>query len=105
MQLNNPSLAMAANAYRRLYGEWPTQVRFSPYHFGHWATDLDADALVLLALVFDVLVTTNEESPRLTVSGRHGAVTYDEGVIEADWDPAPFDEWLVEQASKLRSAS
>ena len=104
MDLGNPSLAMAANAYRRLYGEWPTRVRFAPPHFGEWASHLDTHALVLLASVFEIEVTTEEKSPRLTVSGPRGAVTYDEGVIKADWDPAPFNQWLAEQASKLAAA-
>jgi hypothetical protein len=96
--LSNPSLAMASNVYRRQHGVWPEAVRFHPDHFVPWSRELTVEALALLACVFDVTVTTAEPSPRLTVSGLHGAVTYDHGVTEADWDHEPFDAWLYEQA-------
>jgi hypothetical protein len=99
--LDNPSLAMASNAYRRRYGAWPEWVRFAPGHFGPWAADCDAESLILLASVFDVSVTSREQSPRLTVGGPEGEITYNEGVTEADWDSTPFDEWLNGEANKL----
>lgn len=98
--LDNPSLAMAANAYRRIHGEWPTWARFAPEHFGHWATELDPFALIALATVLEVSVTTKEPSLRLTVGGPAGELTYDRGVTEADWEIEPFERWVREESAK-----
>lgn len=101
---DNPSLAMASNAYRRLFGVWPGAVRFAPGHFAGYASGLSSDQLELLCTVFEVTVSPAERSPRLTVSGPEGVLTYDEGVDEADWDQAPFDRWLESEAAQPRPA-
>jgi hypothetical protein len=101
--VDNPSLAMAANAYRRLHGTWPEQVRFAPGHFAGMATNSTPHGLEILATAMDVLVSSAERSPRLTVSGRHGALTYDDQVTEADWDAAPFHAWLRAEAERKRA--
>jgi hypothetical protein len=97
---HNPSLAMASNAYRRRFGVWPAAVRFAPAHFAGYASELSSDQIELLCNVFEVTVSKAETSPRLTVSGREGALTYDEGVEESDWDQAPFDRWLESAAAR-----
>ena len=99
--VSHPSLAMACNAYRRLHGQWPEAARFAPGYFASIATDMSTGQLILLATVFDVTVSVRERSPRVTVSGVHGALTYDHGVQAADYDEAPFDEWLRSEAQRL----
>lgn len=39
-------------------------------------------------------------SQRLTVGGPGGEITYDDGVTDADWDGAAFDEWLQSEADR-----
>lgn len=92
--MQNPSLGMAANVYRRRYGEWPQWVRFCPRHFGDWATELDANTLMQLCTALRVLVSVEERSSRLTVGGSHGSVTYDDGVTEDDYDSSSFEAWV-----------
>ena len=91
---DNPSLGMACNVYRRLHGSWPDAVRFAPGHFAGYIRGLDDDQITLLATVFIVTVTAEEKSPRLTVMGPHGAVTYGHGIEDEDHDLSPFHEWL-----------
>lgn len=89
---------MASNAYRRRYGEWPQRVRFAPGHFAAYASELSADQLEVLCTAFEVTVSSAESSPRLTVSGPEGSLTYDNGVEQADWDATPFDSWLIRRS-------
>jgi hypothetical protein len=96
----NPSLAMACNAYRRLYGVWPEGVRFAPEHFAAMASEMNAVALLVLGSVLEVTVSEAEQSPRLTVHGAHGSLTYDRGVVDADHDQTPFDEWIGSEAMR-----
>jgi hypothetical protein len=96
--LNNPSLAMASNAYRRQHGVWPKAVRFHPGHFVRWSRELTVAAITLLVCALDVSVSAAEPSPRLTVAGPLGAVTYDHGITEADWDETAFETWLSQEA-------
>lgn len=99
---DNPPLAMASSAYRRRFGEWPHAVRFAPSYFAGYASGLSGDQLELLCTVFDVTVSKAEASSRLTVSGPEGALTYDDGVEESDWDQTPFDRWLESEAARPR---
>ncbi len=78
-------------------------MRFAPGHFAGYAAELTPDQLELLCTVFELTVSKAESSPRLTVSGPEGALTYDDGVNESDWDQAPFDRWLETEATQLRS--
>lgn len=98
--LDNPSLVAVANAYRRVHGVWPERARFSPVHFADMAASSNEHGLVLLGTAIDLLVTTDEPSPRVTVSGRHGESTYDEQVTESDWDDAAFLAWLQGDAER-----
>jgi hypothetical protein len=96
---------MACNAYRRIHGSWPEAVRFAPEHFAYMAAETPPEGLIVLAHALDVHVSASERSPRLTVSGPHGALTYDHGVEEADHDTEPFDEWLASEANRLGLAA
>jgi hypothetical protein len=51
--------------------------------------------------VFEVRVTTAETSPRLTVIGPHGVVTYDHRVEEVDHDISEFHAWLSLKARQM----
>jgi hypothetical protein len=92
---------MASNAYRRRHGAWPQRVRFAPGHFAAYASGLTTGQLELLCTAFEITVSTSETSPRLTVSGKEGSLTYDDGVEEPDWDAAPFDAWLLSEAERV----
>ncbi len=92
--MNNPSLIAVSNAYRRRFGQWPTWARFHPVHFGHWVSGEDPDALVRLGSRMRLIVTPEEPSPRMTVGGQPGELTYDDGVTDDDWDPSEFNRWL-----------
>lgn len=97
--IDSPSLAMASNVYRRLHGTWPDAIRLHPEHFvGDFFVKNEA-FFSFLASVFEITVTDKERSPRLTVSGVHGSVTYDHGVEEADWDQTEFKDWLRSEAA------
>jgi hypothetical protein len=92
--IDNPSLAMACNAYRRQHGAWPEAVRVGPEYFVTDVASMRPDALRVLASLMDITVTERERSPRLTVLGAHGELTYNQGVEEADWDQEPFHKWI-----------
>jgi hypothetical protein len=87
---DNSSLGMACNAYRRLHGAWPETVRFAPGHFASYVETPDTEQIELLASIFEVVVSAQERSARLTVFGPNGGVTYERGVEEGKWDLGPF---------------
>jgi 5-methylcytosine-specific restriction enzyme A len=85
-----PPIGYACNVYRRRFGAWPTRLRMHPGFAAGFLGNLESEALTQLATTFEIEVTASEPSPRVTVIGEAGAVTYDEGVEEQDWDTAAF---------------
>jgi hypothetical protein len=87
-------VAWTCNAYRRRYGSWPTRIRLDPRYVAGFLGELKSGALIRLATAFEVEITANEPSPRVTVIGEAGAVTYDDGVEEQDWHSDAFVAFL-----------
>ena len=94
--LDNPPLVAISNAYRRLHGVWPERARMTPIHFADMASSSSTAGLALLTTAMDLEVTTRETSPRVTVIGPAGELTYDDRVADEDWDDEAFVTWLRE---------
>jgi hypothetical protein len=92
-----PPIAYACNVYRRRFGVWPAQLRLHP-GFAEFLVGMSSDDFGNLVRAFDVTVTLSEPSPRVSVSGEAGQVTYDDGVTEADWDRSEFDAYVAAEA-------
>jgi hypothetical protein len=91
----HPPVAWTCNAYRRRYGSWPTRIRLDPRYAAGFFGELPSGALIRLATAFAVEITANEPSLRVTVIGDAGAVTYDDGVEEQDWNTDAFVAFLM----------
>jgi hypothetical protein len=94
------AIAMTANSYERRFGEWPSSASFRANFFAAFATSRTPRQLELLATVWTLTVSEFEPSPRLTVAGALGRVTYDEGITRADWDQQRFFDWLLSEAQQ-----
>ena len=89
-----PPIVAACNVYRRRYGSWPTRLRLHPRFAEGFLPGLRPKTISRLIAAFEIEVTANEPSARVTVIGNTGAITYDEGVEDQDWDAAEFFAFL-----------